>query len=82
MPQFELAHGPLLRAALHQQVDPDLSVGDWGRFGWPVMITEDLEYRQDMVPVRPLKAQVPVYDLLASWEHVESSNCAGSQGRS
>lgn len=45
VPQLELAHGPLIRAALRQQVDPHLPVGDRGRFGWPVMITEDLGHR-------------------------------------
>lgn len=62
VPQFELARGPLLGAALHQQVDPDLPIGDWGRFGWPVMITEDLKHRHDRVLVR---AQVPLGDILA-----------------
>lgn len=32
VPQLELPDGPLLRAALHQQVDPHLPVGHWGRF--------------------------------------------------
>lgn len=82
VPQFELAHGPLLGAALRQQVDPDLPVGDWGRFRWPVVITEDLEYRKDGVPVRPVRAQVPLGDLPAPWDHLESSSCVGSQGRS
>lgn len=82
MPQFELARGPLVGAALRQQVDLDLPVGDRGRFGWPVMITEDLEHRQDGVPVRPVRAQIPLGDLPAPWECLESSSCAGSQGRS
>ena len=46
------------------------------------MITEDLEHRQDGVPVRVVRAQVPLGDLPAPWEHLESSSCAGSQGRS
>lgn len=82
MPEFELTHGPLLGATLGQQMDLDLPVGDWGRFGWPVMITEDLEYRQDRVPVRPVRAQVPLGDLPAPWEHLESSSSVGSQGGS
>lgn len=45
VPQLELTHGPLVRAALRQQVDPHLPVGDRGGFGWPVMITEDLGHR-------------------------------------
>lgn len=46
------------------------------------MITEDLEHRQDGVPVRPVRAQVPLGDLLGQWEHLESSCCAGSQSTS
>jgi len=82
VPQFELTHGPLVGAALCQQVDPDLPVGHWGRFRWPVMITEDLKHRQDGVPVSPVMAQVPPGDLPAPREHLESSSCTGSQGRS
>lgn len=49
VPQLELAHGPLLSAALRQQVNPDLPVGDGGSFRRPVVITENLGHRQDRV---------------------------------
>lgn len=45
VPQLELTHGPLVRAALRQQVDLHLPVGDRGGFGGPVVITEHLGHR-------------------------------------